>query len=268
MVKKILAILISCLILAACQTDEGERMFEEALELSNAGKHDEAIQNFIALTKAFPNHHLLDDSLFWIANINEHYLDDPDQAIRFYRSLNKQFENSEYRYQSMIGLARVYIDQGDGGKRKAVRIYQRIKKIELPAEEKQKNQYQLAQLFLELKEYEKARIELKNLILDHEKSRFVSKAYHLIGSSYYLEGKKKLAEITFLETDRKFNHSRESLASAISLADIYEELDNLQSAIKVYDSIIKRLEITEVYYHLAKDRIERLKSRLKKTNTG
>ncbi|MCP4295535.1 MAG: tetratricopeptide repeat protein [Proteobacteria bacterium] len=251
---------------AGCNTNDSSLIFKEALNLVDEKKYDEAIQNLIALTKAYPNDPLADDSLFWIANIYEHYLKDHQQSIRFYRTLNKRFESSEYYFQSMAGLARVYASQGDNEKRKALLIHQKLKKNNLINGEKEKNQYQLAQLYFDLKMYEKSRAELKNLILNTRIKSYIPKAYHLIGFSYYVEGNKSLAEITFKEADKKFLQSRVSLASAISLADIYEESDHLQSAIEVYRSILGRLEKKEVFYQLAKDRIVKLRSRLKKTN--
>ncbi|PCI30301.1 MAG: hypothetical protein COB67_02165 [SAR324 cluster bacterium] len=256
------------LVLSSCQKDGGQKIFNDALELVEDKKYDEAIQNFITLTKAFPNDALVDDSLFWIANIYEHYLKNPKQGIRFYRSLNKKFTQSEYYYQSMIGLARVYTSLDNSEKRKAVRIYQRLKRLELPKQEKAKNQYQLASLLFNLKQFDRSRAELKSLILEYKDTEYTAKAFHLIGFSYYVEGKKQLAKITFREADQKFEYSRASLASAIGLADIYEEEDQLSAAIKVYKSILRRLEQKEVFFQLAQDRIAKLQSRLKKTNNG
>lgn len=268
-IKLILFLFVALVIgVGACGNNDSGLIFNEALKLVDEKKYDEAIQNLIALTKAYPDDPLVDDSLFWIANIYEHYLKDKKQGIRFYRTLNKRFENSEYRFQSMVGLARVYASLGDNEKRKAILIHQKLKKSPLINGEKEKNQYQLAQLYFDLKMYEKARAELKNLILNTKKRDYIPKAYYLIGFSYYVEGNKQLAEITFKEADKKFLHSRTSLASAISLADIYEETDHLQSAIEVYQSILSRLEQKEVFYQLAKDRIVKLQSRLKKTNKG
>lgn len=267
--KKLFSLLFgSMLLLSSCQKDEGEKMFEKALQMVNETKYHEATQNFVALTKAFPDHPLADDSLFWIANLYEHYLNDPKQGIRYYRSLNRTFEDSEYQYQAMLGLARIYSTLEDDEKRKAVLIHRKLKKMELPEKEVSKNQYQLAKLYLDLKQYEKARVELKHLILNHTDSEYTPKAYHLIGFSYYMEGKRKLAEITFQETDQKFEYSRKSLTSAISLADIYEGDNRLQDAIKVYQTILDRLEEREVFYQLAKDRIDKLRLRLQKTDKG
>ena len=110
-------LLFVCLVqISSCQRDEAQQMFDRGLELWETKKYDESIQNFIALTKAFPEHHLVDDSLFWIANIYEHYIKDSKQAVRFYRSLTNKFESSDYYLKSMVGLARVRALEGDEGK--------------------------------------------------------------------------------------------------------------------------------------------------------
>lgn len=268
---KLLVLIFICFVFfPACRRDEARQIFDNGLSLWKSEKFDEAIQNFIALTKAFPKHHLVDDSLFWIANIYEHYLQNPDQAVRYYRSLNNKFENSEHHQSSMIGLARVRAMQGDEGKRKAIRIYQKLQKQHstLKKEDWDKNQFKLAELFFELAQYKQARVELKRLIVENPDSELISQVYFKIGRSYYLEGNLDLAKLTFWEADRKFKFMKVSLDSAISLADIYEEIGQLQAAIEVYQTILNRLKKKEVFYQLANNRINQLKSRLKKTITG
>ena len=266
----VIGLFFAVFLAVACQRNEGKRIFETGLRFWEEGKYDDAIQNFVALTKAFPEHELVDDSLFWIANIYEQYLDDPGQAVRFYRSLNNSFARSSYHFQSMLGLARVRAQQGDEGKRKAIRIYKRLqtlKKTPLEEESWKRNQFKLPQLFFELKQYEQARAELKRIILSETNPDLIAKAYYKIGRSYYIEGKIDLAKVTFSEADKKFDHSKKSLDSAISLADIYEEIGELSSAITIYKTILDRLERKEIFYQLAVDRIKKLKLRLRKTNT-
>lgn len=260
-----------CVLLMSCQQDEAQRMFDGGMDLWKEQKYDEAIQNLIALTKAFPNHVLVDDALFWTASIYEHYLDSPEQAIRFYRSLTNRFETSEYNVRSMIGLARVRSKQGDEGKLKAVRIFMKLQKqpnAYLSDAAWEQNQILLSELLFDLKNYEQARVELKRLIFERPESEYIPKAYYQIGKSYQLEGQINLAKITFLEADRKFKFQKETLSSALSLANIYEESGQLLNAIRVYESILERLEKREVFYQLATTRIQKLKSRVKKTKTG
>lgn len=260
-----------CVLLMSCQQDEAQRMFDGGMSLWKEQKYDEAIQNLVALTKAFPNHALVDDALFWTASIYEHYLDNPEQAIRFYRSLTNRFETSEYNVRSMIGLARVRSKQGDEGKLKAVRIFMKLQKqpnAYLSEAAWEQNQILLSQLLFDLKNYEQARVELKRLISERPDSEYVPKAYFQIGKSYQLEGQINLAKITFLEADKKFEFQKVTLSSALSLASIYEESGQLLNAIGVYETILERLEKREVFYQLATTRIQKLKSRVKKTKTG
>lgn len=265
-------ILLLCLsIVSGCRQDEAQRLFDRGLSLWEEAKYDEAIQNFVTLTQAFPEHQLVDDSLFWIAKIYEQYLHNPEQAVRFYRSLTSRFENSEYHLRALIGLGNVRTLQGDEGKRKAIRIFRKLQKNpELMQQKKEwvENQFRLANLFFDLKQYEQARVELKRIILRKIDPKSESKAYFLIGRSYSLEENTRLAIVTYKEAEKKFGYQKISLDSAIGLADIYEQTGELRQAINVYESILNRLERKEVYYQLANDRIKKLRLRLKKTKTG
>lgn len=267
-VGKWLLLVFFLLVLTSCQKNQGKKLFDEALVLWEEQRYEEAVQNLIILTKTFPNHYLVDDSLFWIGNIYDHYLHKPEQAIRFYRLMNKKFENSEYINKSMYSLARIYLKQGDDGLRKALLVYQKLLKLDLTEEEIQKHQFTLAEIYFKLKYFEQGRIALKALIQDNQESELLHKAYYLIGNSYYQEGRTDLTELSFLEAEKKFSHSKKSLITAISLANIYEEQGHLQSAIATYQTILDRLKPNEMFYQLALSRMAGLKARLQKTHTG
>ncbi|MDT8445939.1 MAG: tetratricopeptide repeat protein [bacterium] len=256
------------LFLVGCQGGGAKNMYDMAIRQWEEGKYDESVQNLIALTKAYPEDDLVDDSIFWIANIYEHYLKNPTQAIRYYRSLTKSFESSEYYHPGMRGLARTYSAQDKEGKRKAILIYNKLQERKLPLKENEEIQWELAQLYFDFAQYEQSRVELKKLITSSPESSLSPKAYHLIGYSYYLEGKSDLAELTYKETDRKYNFTRSSLDSALSLADIYEDQDRLSEAIRVYNTILARLEPKEIFHQLASNRVNQLRTRLKQTNKG
>ena len=254
--------------IAGCQKGGPKQMYDQAIQQWGEKKYEESIQNLIALTKAYPDDELVDDSIFWIANIYKLYLKNPTQAIRYYRSLTKSFEDSEYYFPSMMGLAEAYSQQEKEGKQKAILIYQKLQEQELQPAEFEKIQYQLAEIYMDFSQYEQARVELKKLITQKPDSSYAAKAYHLIGYSYYLSDRVDLAELTFKEADQKFDHGLSSLDSALSLADIYENQDRLSEAIQVYSSILIRLDRKEIIYQLAGNRIAKLKTRLKQTKKG
>ncbi len=255
--------------LAACQSNGSSQMFDRALRLWQERHYDEAAQNFIALTTAYPDDELVDDALFWIANLYEHYLHEPEQALRYYRSLTKRSEEAEYYLPAMKGLARVYESQGEEGRSKALLIYQKLQQKQLSPNRFVENQTLLAQLYIRAGQFEKARVELKRILQAKPDSRsdIIPKTYHLIGLSYYMEGRKDLAEVTFAEIDQKYQQGKATLASAMSLAQLYEEQDQLQSAITIYKSILSRLEQRDVFYQMANDRIQKLKSRHRQTKS-
>jgi TolA-binding protein len=271
LLQMLIVIVLCGSLTASCRRDEARQIFDRGLAFWQAEKHDEAVQSLIALTKAFPEHPLVDDALFWIANIYEHYLNDNKQTVRYYLLLTSHYEDSQYYQRALIGLARVRSQEGEEGKLRAIRIYRKLQsQLTVTANETawEKNQLRLAQLFMELEQYEQARAELKQLILKSQVADFVARAYYLIGRSYVMQGQPELAKIAFLDAERKFGLQKIALAAAFSLADIYEQSGELSTAVAIYESVLERLERSEVFYQLADDRIKKLKLRLRQTNTG
>ena len=80
----------------------------------------------------------------------------------------------------------------------------KLQKQEAPkanADTWEQNQFQLAQLFFELKNFEQGRIELKRLIYEMPKSNKLPFAYYKIADSYREEGNLEVAILTFQESD-------------------------------------------------------------------
>lgn len=262
---RIVSVLLLLFMFSGCKTDEAQRMFDDAQVFWEEAKYEESVQNFIALTKAFPEHHLVDDSIFWIGNIYQFYLKEPERAIRYYRSLNKRFEDSEYYNSSMQNLAQIYSESVDEDMRRALLIYTKLQKRNPDPEQWAENQFKMGKIYFSLKQGDQCRAELKKMIIKYPNNKLVPQAYYLIGYSFYQDGKIKLAELTYLEAEKKFNYSKKTLSAAISLADIYEERGRLAEAIDTYTKILNRLEKDEYLFEVFENRIVRLKRRFLKT---
>ena len=63
----------------------------KAKTLWEAGQYADAARNFITLSEIYPGDPLAEESLFWAASLYQHFLADPEQAIRFYQHLLVQY---------------------------------------------------------------------------------------------------------------------------------------------------------------------------------
>ena len=262
--KKLLLIIVLSFYLATCtNVKEAEDLFNRAILLWEKMEYDEAIEHFITLTKLHPSSHLVDDSLYFIANIYHIHLNENKQAIRYYRYLNKRFSDSEFYADSLKNLASLHVHNKDDID-KAIRIYRTIQE-EFPAGENfVENQIEIAKLMIRKNDFGIARAELKKLIENDQSKQNKAIAYSLIGFSYYQEGKIELARLAYQAAQQFDKVGQTKWYSAINLAGIYEEEGDLKQSLDTFENLLSKVEQDELMYILVQKRIKKIQSRLSK----
>lgn len=123
--------------------------------------------------------------------------------------------------------------------------------------------YRLGTIYLDQKDYEKARLRLSELVNNYNASDFYGSSYYLIGEAYAAEGRFGEAADNL---KLAINYSRTNLFEAnsiYSLGNAYENLGEYEKAVEQYDELLSfyreseltplaQLRIGASYYNLKK----------------
>ena len=216
-------------------------MFDRAIQLWKKGSNEEAVQHFIALTKAYPNHGLVEDALFWVANLYHYKLKEPEQAVHFYKLLQKR-PQSVYYSRSLFQLAEIYLENKE--EEKAIFIYQQLQKQD--DENVDKVRYLLSKAYFSLGKFEQARASIKKLIIGQPDmvagEEYLFRSYLLVAKSYQREKKFLLAKEFLEEMKRLFPQPINLIKTRLYLAKNYEEMGKLVSAKSIYQKLLQDKE--------------------------
>lgn len=232
------AVLAVALAAGGCQRfgNDDLALYRKAKTLWEKGQHNDAARTFVTLTEIYPESPLVEDALFWAANLYQHFLERPGQAERYYRQLLVGFPEGRFRLDAMENLARVYAER-QGDRYKAVLTYKNLRGVEALSGKQDYYQFRIGEVYLDMGRLEQARYAFHRLITEHPESPLVPRAYYLIGFSYYQEGRKPRAVVAFNQVHKDFPNSELASRARFFMADIYEEQGLMQKALQVYESL-------------------------------
>jgi TolA-binding protein len=240
---------------------------EKALLLSNkakglweAGQYADAARNFITLAELHSRDPLAEESLFWAANLFQHVLSDPGQAIRYYQHLLVQYPKGRFAAEGKENLAALY-EADKGTRHRALQIYQQLLLDEKLKERRDYFQFKIASLNLKMGKLDQSRYEFRTLLTQYPKSPRLPDAYYLVGYSYFLEQRFPLALVAFNQTVRDFPGTPQASQAQFFIADTLEEQGKLKQALKTFRALKGK-------YHnerILDKRIAALRARMRKS---
>lgn len=205
----------------------GEEAYKKADELWNAGKYNEAVTQYETVSKKGTGQ-LVADSLYQIGNIYYLNLRDYQKAIEAYRRLVEISPGSPFSPDAQRKIADIYKDKF-GDLNGAIAEYDRFVKV-FP-KEADRAMYQMAECYLLLKEFGKAREQYEAILKDFSYIDYKDDVYYQTANSYYLEGKTGEARKRFEDFLGKFPESKLVPDARLNIALAYEEEGNLKEAL-------------------------------------
>jgi len=253
--------LLPLMVLGGCEPREGESSLSARAKLMwENGQYADAARNFVTLSEIHPDNELGEESLYWAANLFQHYLNNPGEAIRFYQQLLVSFPKGPFANEAKENLAILYEEKKDT-RHRALQILQQLL-LEKDLKDRQDHfQFKIAALNLKMGVMDQARFEFRNLITRHPNSVYIPEAFYLVGYSYYLEGRLPLAQVAFRQIVQDFPGTPLSRQAQFYIAEIEEERGNLRAALRQFESLRGK-------YHsrvILDKRIKALRSRMKKS---
>jgi len=255
-----LFLLVFMVSLSACEDDSGAYLLaQKAKEQWDAGRYADAARNYATLAEVHPNHHLAEDALFWAANLYHHFLETPDEAIRFYQALLVRFPKGTHTLKAQESLAELF-NANKRTRHRALQTYQQLLLSEGMKERRDEILFEIASINLKMGALDQARFEMRELITKYPKSSFLPEAYYLVGYSYFLEQRQPLALVAFRDAVKKFPGTPTASRAQFFVAEILEEQGKLGEALKAFMALKGKYHNEKVL----EKRIASLQTRLRK----
>ena len=236
-----------------------EETFQKGLVLRQAGKYVEAVDLFEKLHDEYPDFERVPRSLFQAAEIQDLYLGRYSDALLTYLVLERDFPEAAEVVQARKQVAVLYKYRlNDCGQ--AIAVYQKV--LDQPDPGNDQLQYEVADCYFRLNNFDQARIEFDSLFKNYPQSILVAEVQYRIAMTYALEGKLPEAAGAYRLVVERWSESPYALEASFGLATVLEEQEELLEALKILESlagIYPNQDILERKTAQVRERIEKKK---------
>lgn len=220
--------LFLALTLASGCDKSGESVYKQGDKLWEEGKYSEALEKYREVASKDPQGRLAADALYQMGNIYSLNLKDYQKAVAAYGRLVSASPKSPFSPDAQKKIAEIYRDKY-GDLKGAISEYQRF--IDLYPKEADRALFQMAQCYILLRDFDKAREGFERILKDAPDIDYKDEVYYQIANSYYLEGKTEEARQGFEDLQKRFPDSKFTTDARFVIALTYEETGDLQEAL-------------------------------------
>lgn len=215
-----------------------EETFQKGLALRQAGKYVEAVELFVKLHDKHPSFVRVPQALYQAAEIEDLFLARYSDALLTYLLLERDYPDAAEVPPARQQVAVLYKYRlNDCGQ--AIAVYQKV--LDQPGQQKDQPQYEVADCYFRLNNFEQARIEFESLLKNYPESPLVAEVQYRIAMTYALEDKLPEAASTYRLVMEGWADSPYALEARFGLATVLEEQEELVEALKILE------ELADVY---------------------
>ncbi len=236
-----------------------EETFQAGLALRQAGKYAEAADLFEQLHQDHPDFQRVPQALFQAAEIQDLYLGRYSDALLNYLVLERDYHEAPEVIPARKQVAILYKYRLNDCSQ-AISAYQNV--LDQPGEENDLLQYEVADCYFRLNNFDQARIEFDSLLNNYPESLLVAEVQYRVAVTYALEGKLPEAAGAYRLVMERWTESPYALEASFGLATVLEEQEKLLEALKVLEGlsgVYPRREILELKTEQVRERIEKKK---------
>jgi TolA-binding protein len=243
---------------AGCGREPSMGLFNEAeVELSR-GEYREAISTHTDLLKKYPDSKLAPQSIFKIAYIYYHYLDDIEMAMKAFDELAFLYPESDKLIDAAKERGEIYSTLAKHWK--AVEEYEWLLTRAAPLE-RDGYQYLIAMEYFKMNDFNQARIEFADIKDDTNTTELMPEIHFRIATSFYLEKNLAKSLTAYKEVVKKFPKHPLAFQSNVNIAQIYSDADRLTEAKELLirlkaQSDEKETELIDIRIALIEERIK------------
>ncbi len=238
-----------------------EKRFQKGLALREAGDAVGAAELLRTLQADHPDSARAPEALLQAAQLLHLKLGRYQDALLAYLTIERDYAATTQAAEARREVAELYKYRLDDQTR-AISAYQRL--IDAAGESSDRVQYEVADSYFRLNNFEQARIEFENLLRLYPASSLAAEVRYRIAVTYALEGEAENAMSAYREVVSRWPNSPYAVEARFGLATALEDRERLRDALAILE------ELRGVYpnQEALTQRIEHLKGRIDKKNTG
>lgn len=229
-------LLLTLLFIGGCDANSPSNQYQLAEKLFLEGKYSAAIHEFGKIVEKEPNSRLGIDSLYRIGTIQRLYLNDSKSAISSFQLLLTRTDDPELNQKARDTLGEMFFTEFSDYER-AIPMYKSLvsDKIVNPLK-RDFYKYRLGRSLFFMAQFDEAYAVFTDLEISNPDGDFSERAVLAQGDTLNASGKCQEAIVKYETLQKTPDHKVRSLA-VFGMANCYEELDNLDKAYDLLDSI-------------------------------
>lgn len=218
------------------QLGEDTLLARKARDQFEARRYEDAARNFATLQELYPDSAASENAAFMAASLYSFFLGEPQKARFHYEWLLEHFPKGEHADETRLNLVQLYEADRTTVHQAVQLLRQLLEDAENPAD-RANLQFRIATALLNARNLEEARLEYRNLLVNHPGSAEAAEAYYNIGFSYYLEKRNDVALAVFRKAVDDFPGTDVAARAQFFVADTLEEQGNLRGALQAFQGL-------------------------------
>ena len=211
-----------------------EKRYQKALALRDAGDLSGAAELFDELQEQHPGSARAPAALLEAGRLLHLGLGRDQEALLAYLSLERDYAATAQAAEARQLVAELYKYRLDDQQR-AITAYQRL--LDENPEGADRLQYELADSYFRLNNFEQARIEFENLLRTHPASALGPEVQFRIAVTHALEGNAEAAMVAYREVTSRWPRSSYAVEARFGLATVLEERERLRDALALLEEL-------------------------------
>jgi TolA-binding protein len=220
-------------------------------------RYEQAAAAFRRLYERHPSFSQAPQAIYHTAEILNLYLQKYHEAVLAYLMVEKDYPGTELSRRAQRQVAEIYKNRLRDYPR-AIVVYQRL--LDSGAEDGDRIQYEVADAYFRLENFEQARIEFDSLLKNYPDSPLLAEVAYRIAVTWSLEGQPVEAENAFRRVAERWPESTYALEALYGLATSLEEREELREALALLETLQGSYPNSEA----VKKKIEQVKERARK----
>lgn len=231
--------------------------FGRAEALLEEKRYEQAAEAFHRLYERHPSFSQAPQAIYQSAEILNLYLQKYHEAVLAYLLVEKDYPNTDLSRRAQRQVAEIYKNRLRDYPR-AIVAYQKM--FNSGVEDGDRIQYEIADSYFRLENFEQARIEFESLLKNYPDSPLLPEVAYRTAVTWSLEGEPAEAEKAFRRVAELWPDSTYALEAQFGLVTVLEEREELREALALLETLNGRYPNTEA----VKKKIEQVQQRMSK----